>query len=202
MQIHSEDDYRSKGYVASSVEGYAALGASRGTLLGMRSTPAIDDALRLRLEQAVKDFAGGSADKFGRMLGYTNGGYIRECLGKKRKPVREALIYRVNASEYVELHGLFNDLLPAVALADLESKTEPPKIKQVTGWLRLLTVAELDQTVEYIKNLAFKGKEPEVIDDGSAAYTEAAATVIPAKKTAKRSKKQPSEPTPQPHQRP
>ena len=190
MEIH-KPDYRSLGYVASSDDCYDESRVPRGTLLGMRSTKAIDDALRDRLEAAVRDFAGGSADEFGRMCGYKNGGYIRECLNRK-KPVREALIFRTNSSAHAQLHGLFNDLLPAVALADVQSKTEPPKIRQVTEWLRLLTVTELDQTVEFIKNLAFKGGEPEVTDDDASKYTEVAASVIPAKKVPAKRVKKPS----------
>lgn len=74
----------------------------------MRSTPAKDEALRQRLAKAVHDFAEDNTDEFGRMLGYVNGGYIREHLAGK-KPVREAVIDRVHAHE--KMAGWFDDLL-------------------------------------------------------------------------------------------
>lgn len=79
----------------------------------MRSNEAKDEALRQRLEWAVGEHAGGSADAFARLIGYTNGGYIREIVNKKNnKVVREALIERVNTSkECPALHGLFDDIL-------------------------------------------------------------------------------------------
>ncbi len=46
-------------------------------------------------------FAGGSADAFARIVGYVNGGYIREALNGK-KPVREALIDRVHRCSGME----------------------------------------------------------------------------------------------------
>jgi hypothetical protein len=70
----------------------------------MRSTPERDAWLRERLIEAVKQFAGGSRDKFGRLLGYTNGGYIREIIDGK-KPVREAILER--ACGVKELAGWF-----------------------------------------------------------------------------------------------
>jgi hypothetical protein len=70
----------------------------------MRSTPERDAWMRQRLQEAVDGPAGGSADKLGRMLGYTNGGYIREIL-KGAKPVRAAIIERANDVD--ELRGWF-----------------------------------------------------------------------------------------------
>jgi hypothetical protein len=67
----------------------------------MRSTPEKDACLRKRLAEAVETFAGGSADAFGRKVGYANGGYIREALSAK-KPVREALIDRVHGCREME----------------------------------------------------------------------------------------------------
>ena len=64
----------------------------------VRSTPEQDERLRLRLIAAVDKFAGSSADRFGQMIGYANGGYIRECINKK-KPVRETIIDRVHRTE-------------------------------------------------------------------------------------------------------
>jgi hypothetical protein len=71
----------------------------------MRSTPERDAWLKQRLKEAVDSpLAGGSADKLGRLLGYTNGGYIREILDGK-KPVRSAIIERADAVP--ELRGWF-----------------------------------------------------------------------------------------------
>lgn len=81
----------------------------------MRSTPEIDARLRRRLQEAVDRFANGSADAFGRQIGYTNGGYIREVLSTK-KEVRERLIERVH--EQPNMRGWFSSILtPAMAPA-------------------------------------------------------------------------------------
>jgi hypothetical protein len=63
--------------------------------MGMRRDAERDTLLRARLAEAVNALADGSADAFGRLLGYTNGGYVREALIGK-KPVRAALIERVH----------------------------------------------------------------------------------------------------------
>jgi len=81
----------------------------------MRSTPERDAWLQERLRLAVETLAGGSADKFGRLLGYANGGYIREILDGK-KPVRDAIIERANTVPASA--GWFD--LPG------ETKTQPP----------------------------------------------------------------------------
>lgn len=84
----------------------------------MRSTPEIDAQLRERLREGVEFFAGGSADKLGRMLGYANGGYIRESLRPANpKPVRAALINKFD--DVPEMRGWFVHLLPTVAVSDL-----------------------------------------------------------------------------------
>ncbi len=90
-----------------------SIGYAFGTV---RSTPAQDEALRQRLEWAVTHHANGSADKLGRMLGYANGGYIREVINKV-KPAREKLIERVNA--HPTLRGLFDGVLTEVSAADV-----------------------------------------------------------------------------------
>lgn len=87
----------------------------------MRSTPEQDEQLRLRLQAAVDQFAGGSADKFGQMVGYANGGYVRECL-KMKKPVREALIDRVHATSGMQ--GWFSAFLTPIAAADIAGTEE------------------------------------------------------------------------------
>lgn len=74
----------------------------------MRSTPKKDESLRQRLAEAVERFSEGSADDFGRKIGYANGGYVREALSGK-KPVREALIERVHGT--APMRGWFDAVL-------------------------------------------------------------------------------------------
>ena len=81
----------------------------------MRSTPDQDERLRQRLQEAVDKFAGGSADKFGQLIGYANGGYVRECLNRK-KPVRESLIDRVHAA--AGMAAWFLEQLSPITAAD------------------------------------------------------------------------------------
>lgn len=47
-----------------------------------------------RMAEAVQRWGGGSADAFGRLLGYANGGFIREVISKK-KPIGKAIRHRV-----------------------------------------------------------------------------------------------------------
>ncbi len=77
--------------------------------------------MRQRLQEAVDKFAGKSADRFGRLIGYTNGGYVRECLNKI-KPVRETLIERVHAAE--GMGGWFDGELSPIAAADIADADE------------------------------------------------------------------------------
>lgn len=117
-EVHNPK-YRSYSYVASSASCYEPAAVAGATLPRMRSTPEKDEALRARLEEAVNKFADGSSDAFARLIGYANGGYIREIINKKKgKVVREALIDRVNNSkECKAMHGWFDDLL-RIAEAD------------------------------------------------------------------------------------
>lgn len=85
----------------------------------MRSTPELDAKLQQRLRDAVERFAGGSADKFGRLAGYTNGGYVREVLNGT-KPVREALIDRVHS--HPDMAGWFDSLLTPLMAADVAAR--------------------------------------------------------------------------------
>lgn len=91
----------------------------------MQTTPAIEAALRARLKQGIDKFAGGSADRFGRLLGYANGGYLREILNGS-KPVRDAIIKRTHAVE--SMAGWFNPVLqsltPGALLAGHGSRRE------------------------------------------------------------------------------
>jgi hypothetical protein len=51
--------------------------------------------MRRRLQEAVEQLAENSADKLGRLMGYTNGGFIREIV-KGTKPVGKAILARIN----------------------------------------------------------------------------------------------------------
>lgn len=99
----------------------------------MRSTPAIDEKLRLRLDEAVTKFADGNTDLFGRKLGYLNGGYIREAISKK-KPVREALIERVHGTE--EMRGWFDFILTDASGAKTIIQTKAPAPNDSEAFLR------------------------------------------------------------------
>jgi hypothetical protein len=46
-----------------------------------------------RMVEVVQRWGGGSADAFGRLLGYANGGFIREVIAKK-KPIGKAIRHR------------------------------------------------------------------------------------------------------------
>lgn len=96
----------------------------------MRSTPAHDKKLQARLSEAVDRFSEGSADAFGRLIGYANGGYIREVLSGK-KPVREALIDRCHAVPV--LAGWFDGVVPPQRFAPIELENNPayPAIRRV-----------------------------------------------------------------------
>jgi hypothetical protein len=50
--------------------------------------------MRHRLKEAVERFADGSAEKLGRLLGYTNGGFVREIIAGG-KPVGKAIVARM-----------------------------------------------------------------------------------------------------------
>lgn len=118
----------------------------------MRSTPDQDKRLAERLQEAVTQFAGGSVEKFARRIGYANGGYVREILGTKGKPVREALIERVHADP--EMVGWF---LPAMSditardiqapeqwdgtpayMAEIAAKLSPPLQEKLVAFAELL----------------------------------------------------------------
>lgn len=91
---------------------------SRGyACLAMRTTPEIQEKLLARLEQAKKQ-ANNSAEQLGKMLGWANGGYVRQFLGGKRKITSE-LIIRANESKEVWLHGWFDGILPPLTKADV-----------------------------------------------------------------------------------
>lgn len=92
---------------------------ARATLRFVRSTPKLDEEMRARLEEAVTHFDAGSADAFGRRIGYTNGGYIRQVLTGKR-PVREALIDRVHAVD--AMRGWFDAALASEPVDEADAQ--------------------------------------------------------------------------------
>ena len=55
---------------------------------------ALEQWMRRRLDEAVQKLADGSADKLGRLMGYANGGFVREIL-KGSKPVGNAILSRI-----------------------------------------------------------------------------------------------------------
>ena len=113
---------RSKGYGASTTFCDDPKSVAAATLVTVRSNPLQDERLRKRLQEAVDHFAGGSADLFGRKLGYTNGGYIRELL-RGPKPVRGAVIERMDAVE--GMGGWFDDVVAPVTARDLAEARRP-----------------------------------------------------------------------------
>jgi hypothetical protein len=81
----------------------------------MRRTPEVEAWLRARLQEAVDKFAKGSADEFGRLIGYRNGGSVRQSLGGDRR-VQPAILERAETVE--SLNGWFaipSELLPDTA---------------------------------------------------------------------------------------
>lgn len=107
----------------------------------MRSTPEQDVRLRLRLAAAVEQFAGGSADNFGQLIGYANGGYVREVLNEK-KPVREKMIERVHARK--EMAGWFNSSLTQISIADVSPESSGPASQWPFGRISLDQWSALD----------------------------------------------------------
>lgn len=90
----------------------------------MRSTPAQDALLRARLKEAVDLHAGGSADAFGRKIGYANGGYIRQCLQEfEPRPVRESLIERIQ--RVPAMRGWFDQILSHISAQDVQAAEKP-----------------------------------------------------------------------------
>lgn len=114
----SSHDCRSNFYVASRAACDARPGVARATLRFVRSTPDLDAKLRARLREAVDHFSEGNAEKFGKRIGYENGGYIRQCLREDSpRPVRSSLIAKMN--EIPEMRGWFDALLPPLVASDV-----------------------------------------------------------------------------------
>lgn len=76
----------------------------------MKATPQQEETLRQRFVEAFQLAAGGNADLFGRMLGHTNGGYVRQVVSGKQ-PVRQALIERVHGMGG-QFAGWFAGMIP------------------------------------------------------------------------------------------
>jgi hypothetical protein len=96
IEIHG-DQYRSFCDVAQREKLRTRMRSSRyGTNMANFERDLDQEAwMRRRLQEAVDQLADGSADKLGRLMGYTNGGFIREIL-KGTKPVGKAILARIN----------------------------------------------------------------------------------------------------------
>jgi hypothetical protein len=85
----------------------------------MRRTPEIENFLRARLQEAVNVHANGSADEFGRLIGYKNGGSVRQSLQGGRR-VQPAILERSKSVEC--LRGWF----------DIPQELQPPDERENT----------------------------------------------------------------------
>ncbi len=84
----------------------------------MRTTPELQAKLRQRLQEAVD--RAGSADALGRLLGWTNGGPVRQCLATSSpRNVTPGFILRANESSATWLHGWFDGLMPLASQVDV-----------------------------------------------------------------------------------
>jgi hypothetical protein len=100
----------------------------------MRTTPEIQAKLHARLSEAVE--RAGSADALGRALGWTNGGYVRQCLRRVRNVTPE-FMHRANESSEEWLHGWFDGLLPPIAALDVAQAATRRAIKSAWPFKRL-----------------------------------------------------------------
>lgn len=77
----------------------------------------------------MEKFAGGSADAFGRLIGYANGGYIRQSLrDDDPRPVRSSLIARINDVQL--MRGWFDSLIPPLVASDLRREDSRPGVQE------------------------------------------------------------------------
>lgn len=96
-----------------------------------------------RLQEAVDQFAGGSADAFARLIGFANGGNVRQVLSGKR-PLRESIIHRVHEHELMQ--GWFDAVLSGISANDVRIAAAPPS----AAWpLRRMTPAEWAEVDPY-----------------------------------------------------
>ncbi len=90
------------------------MGVSDATVKRMKKDPKKDAWLRARLKEAVDKFGHGSTDELGRLLGFANGGNIRQCFAEKKpRNVRDSIIDAAHATP--EMKGWFvypGDSLP------------------------------------------------------------------------------------------
>lgn len=130
-----------------------------------------DAALTARLVEAVDKLAGGSADRLGRMLGYTNGGYIREIVNGK-KPVRRMLIERFKSESAAQADGrlrnwfddwwdgkgsaaqLPDDGWRMSLSADLEAPAAQSLVDDIADRLLALPAAQHDAAVDACRRVA------------------------------------------------
>lgn len=158
--------YRSTRYVASRAKLLKSLGRSLCYGSAMKRSPEKEAWLLARLKEAVEQFDGGSADAFGRRLGYTNGGGIRQCLNGSR-PVQPAIIEKAHAKP--ELAGWFDfpgDVKPKPEGAEASLSFDalsPYEAALITVIRDGLSVSELRQLTESVKR-AVKTKNLRVSD--------------------------------------
>ena len=122
----------------------------------MRSNPDQDGRLRARLQEAVDHFSAGSADEFGRRLGYTNGGYIREIL-RGVKPLRSAVVDRMEAVK--GMGGWFDSVVTPVTARDIAGSRKQPAAgpelaERLAAVLRALDDDALDRARKALSTLA------------------------------------------------
>lgn len=78
-----------------------------------------EEWMRHRLKEAVQRLADGSAEKLGRLLGYTNGGFVREIV-TGGKPVGKAVVARME--DVPGGRGWFNGAPGQAGVADVQVK--------------------------------------------------------------------------------
>jgi hypothetical protein len=103
--------------------------------------PEVDAAVRARLHEAVNKFTGGNTDAFARMIGYLNGGFLRELLAGN-KPVRNAIVRRFEAVP--ELRGWFEGYVPDAAPPHNTYAADAQRIADTFSLIPTLSAAQAD----------------------------------------------------------
>jgi hypothetical protein len=95
MQVHATSIVAKATFCKSPLlRGYPRAGDNLSPHMGTYVKQEELDWCSERMTEAVRRWANGSADEFGRLLGYANGGFIREVMGKK-KPIGKAIRSRL-----------------------------------------------------------------------------------------------------------
>lgn len=144
-----------------------------------------EEWMRRRLAEAVVHFAEGSADKMGRLLGYANGGFIRE-IQKGVKPVGKAIVARMEtvAGGAGWFAGAPGGVSAAIAETKKSGETFSPRSASIARRLdALLNDAERSKAYARLSNIldAYEAEQRE------AAYqAESTAAPTPAARTRSR----------------